>query len=731
MNDKDRKLIEEAKKRFKESSDAWAENRRLFSEDVDFVVGNQWPSQIQRARDMEGRPCLTINRMMQFVRQVVNDQRQNKPSIDIKPVDDEADVETADMMQGLIRHIEANSCADLAYDTGCFYSVAGSFGFWRIVTDYAPKSFDQEIYIRAIENPLTVYPDADSKAIDGSDWEYCFITDEMPKDRFQEEYGDKLPTGWDSSDGLEGLCSITRETVRIAEYFYIEKVKETLYMLRDGSSVYASEYGDKDDNVIDEREDYRKAVKWCLLGGNQILERRDWAGSIIPVVVVYGDAVMVNGERKLLSLIRFGKDAQRMLNYYRSTEAEMLALQPKTPFIAAEGQLEGYEDVWASANNVNYGYLPYKPTTIGGMAVPPPQRVQSASLPSGMEQMSMIAERDLMNTIGIHEAGLGMKSNESSGRAIMARQREGDTATYHFIDNVTRAIRQTGKILVDLIPKIYDRPGRVIRILGLDGSEEMIEMNKPVKDSEGNEIRRLYDPSLGQYDVICTAGPSYTTRRQEAVQAMMAILPQAPQLMQAAGDLIIKSMDWPGADEIAERLVNMMPPEFRPKKESDDDDEGKVPPEMQAALKEREQIIQQMDQTMQAMQQELDSKQATEQAAMMKVQLEAQKLEIDQYKAETDRMKAEAEIMMKLKAPELSEIDKLEFEAATSVRLQEMKEEHEAEMAVLEAKLRAAEPKEPEAAGGATIERDAEGRTVSVNGRAVVRDENGDIIGLQ
>jgi hypothetical protein len=687
MSKADEKLIEEAKRRFKESVDSWEKNRREFSEDIDFVCGNHWPTQIQRMRDQEGRPCITVNRMPQFVRQVCNDQRQNRPSIKIRPVDDYADIETAEIMQGLIRHIEANSNADLAYDTGTYYSVAGSFGFWRITTDYAPKSFDQEIYINAIENPLTVFPDANSKAIDGSDWEYCFITDEVPADKFKEDYGDKVPSGWDAADGRDGLMASTKDIVRISEYFYKEKVSDKLYRLDDGRVMYKSEYDameGRKPKVVDERDDERERVKWCLLGGSTILDRRDWAGSYIPVVPVFGDMVMVNGERRLFSLIRHGKDAQRMLNYYRSTEAELMALQPKAPFIIAEGQVEGYEDQWAIANNVNFSHLTYKPTTIGGMAVPPPQRMQSATLPAGMQAMSEIAERDMMNVIGIHEAGLGQRSNETSGRAIEARQREGDVATFHFIDNVTRAIRLTGKILVDLVPKIYDTPNRVVRILGLDDSESTTEINKPVMDGEGKEIARIYDLGVGQYDVVCAAGPSFTTQRQEAVQAMIAILPQAPQLMQAAGDLLVKAMDWPGAEEIAERLVKMMPPELRPEQEKDEDDQEGPSLEVQAM----QQQMQQMDQAMQAMSSELESKQAKEQA---EYQLAQMKLEIERFKAETDRMKAEADMAVKMAAPELSEAEKVQFDAELQIRLEEMRQDHDVEMAMLQAKLREAE----------------------------------------
>ena len=734
MSDKDTKLIELARKRFKESLDAWEESRLAYAEDLRFVSGEQWHQGIQRERDLEGRPCLTINRLPQFIRQVTNEQRQNKPSIKIRPVDDIADPETADMLQGLIRHIEANSNADLAYDNGTYNSVSGGFGFWRIVTDYLPKSFDQEAYIVAIENPLTVFPDADSKALDGSDWKYCFITDDIPRDDFEAEYGKDMPAGWDAADGLDcGLSEVTRQSVRVAEYFVIEKIADKLCRLADGSVVYKSEI-QGDAAIVDERDCDRKKVMWYKLAANKILDRREVAGEYIPVVVCYGDMINVDGKRKLVSLIRYGKDSQRMLNYYRSSEAEIMALQPKAPFVVAEGQIEGYEDVWASANNVNYSYLPYKPNTVGGVVVPPPQRIQSAMLPSGLQAMSEIAEKDLMNTVGIHEAGLGMKSNETSGAAIMARQREGDVATYHFIDNVTRAIRHTGKILLSMIPVIYDTQ-RVIRILGEDESESYVEMNKPVLDGQGKEIARLFDPSVGQYDVVCTAGPSYTSRRQESVQAMMQILPQAPQLMQGAGDLLIKAMDWPGAEEIAERLVKMMPPELRPEKESDPDDEeegegDQLPPEVQAALQEKDAMLQQMDQAIQQMQAELESKQATEQAAMMKVQIEAQKVEIDRFKAETDRLKAEADIATKMQAPELSEAEKMSYEAQLQVQLQEMKEEHEVEMALLNAKLQAAaQPEEPENEA-AIIDRDQDGRPTAINGRMVMRDDEGNIIGL-
>lgn len=685
---KDEELLKEARERFQQSSDVWEENRRLYSEDVDFVYGNQWPSQIQRERDMQGRACITVNRMPQFVHQVTNDQRQNRPSIKVRAVDDYADPDTAEIMQGLIRHIEANSNADLAYDNGTYYAVAGGFGFWRIRTDYAPMSFDQEIYIDPVLNSLTVYPDADSKSLDGSDWRYCFIVEEMNRKDFEKQYGKDMPTGWYGGDGLETGGWVKTDTVRVAEYFYIVEVEDELLRLEDGQVMYRSDYEKLEEQlpIIDSRKDVRPSVKWCKFAANTVLERTDWAGKYIPVIPMFGEQIIVNGERKLISLIRHGKDSQRMINYYRSTEAEIYALQPKAPYIMAEGQVEGYEDQWADANNINYSTLVYKPQTIGGVAVPPPQRSIPMSLPQGAMAMSEIAATDLMDTVGIHQAGLGMKSNESSGKAIMARQREGDTGTFHFIDNCVRAIRYTGMILVDLIPKIYDR-ARVVRILGEDGSERSVMVNGPQLTDDMKEIDKIYDLGMGQYDVVCSAGASYTTRRQEAAEAMTQMLQGNPQLMQIAGDLIVKAMDWPGSEEIAERLAKALPPELRPKDEEAEDGEApELPPEVQQKLQEAEQMGQQLqaaDQAIQKMQQELDSKQAKDQTEAQKATNDAKQKEIDGFKAQTERLK----VMADIDRNDLKESEKVQFDADFKKLMEDMRQDFAIELEWLKSRL--------------------------------------------
>ena len=663
----DEELIETAQKRFQRCVEAEAEARKEFVDDLNFYAGEQWPQQLKSGRESQKRPVLTINRMPQFVRQVTNDQRQNRPSIKVRPVDNDADVETADVISGLVRHIESNSNADQAYDNAFFYAVTGGWGYFRILTDYANnESFDQEIYVRRIANPLNCYRDPDSTEPDGSDFNYFFIVEEVSNDEYEAEYGDDDIKSW-KAGGLGDITGgwVTENTVRVAEYYYVDFVKEKIHLLPDGSVVTEIPAGIK---PIDSRDIMRRAIKWVKICGDKVKEKRDLPGSFIPVIPVYGDEVVIEGKRKLISLIRFAKDPQRMFNYWRSTETELLALQSKAPFVAAEGQMEGYESEWARANTDNVAYLTYKPVTIGGQVVGAPQRQGFASPPTGVLQGALNAEQDMKSVTGIYDASLGAKSNETSGRAILARQREGDVSTFHFIDNMTRAIRQAGRILLDYIPVIYDTP-RIVRIIGQDGEEEMTPINQPFMDSEkGKAIQRIFDVKLGAYDVVCAAGPSYSTQRQEAADAMSQILQGNPQLMQVAGDLFIKSMDWPGADEIAERLKKAMPPELT----SDDDEEGpQVPPQLQAhmqqmdqAIQEREQAIQQLQQQMQQMEAErsqLEQQAGNKQAEyMLKSEDQNLKREVEMMNAEVkarDLQIKEQEIAIKNRELDIREME--------------------------------------------------------------------------
>lgn len=690
----DEKLLATALERYKQSVEIDDENRRNFEDDIEFYSGEtQWNQAVQKSREQDNRPCITVNRLPSFVRQVVNDYRQNKTTVNVRAVDDNADPETADIMKGIIRHIESNSDADIAYENALFYAVTGGFGYYRIVTDYIEDGFDQEIYIRPIPNSLTVRHDCNSRAMDGSDWEWCFIEEQMSKKAAEKAYPDVDFGDWDNA--TEKNVWMSKDEVTVVEYFYFETVKEKLFMLETGEAIYESDFEKKKAEnpqypapaIIDTRTVSRKKVKWAKLAGDKVLEKADWAGKYIPVIPVFGDVIEVKGQRKTISLIRFAKDAQRMLNYYRSTETELLALQPKAPFVIAEGQIEGYEDEWQNANSVAYSALTYKPTTIDGMAVPPPQRQGFASPPSGVLQGAMNAEQDMMNTTGIHEASMGMKSNESSGRAILARQREGDVSTFHFIDNAARAQRYCGRQLVDLIPKIYDR-ARVVRILGDDDTEKMVTVNEPTtrKDDNGNEIDAIYNLGLGRYDVVVSSGASYTTRRQEQAEAMMNITQANPQLWATAGDILVKAMDWPDADVLAKRLKKTLPPGLADSEDEDGEGEPQLPPEVMQQMEEMNAQLEQAGQMVQELQAQLESKQP-------EYELQARKIAVDEFNAETNRIKTMADVQAKQPAPiasdELSdaEADKINFEAEMKAALIELEHENKKELIKLQAAL--------------------------------------------
>jgi len=370
------------------------------------------------------------------------------------------------------------------------------------------------------------------------------------------------------------------------------------------------------------RKSERRRIRYCKINGYEILERGEWAGKYIPVVRVIGNEFEVEGRMYLSGLVRNAKDAQRMYNYWTSQEAEMLALAPKAPFIGYGGQFEGYEQQWKTANTQNWPYLEVNPdvTDGAGNILPLPQRAQPPMAQTGLIQAKMGASEDIKASTGQYNASLGMTSNERSGRAILARQREGDVGTYHYVDNLARAVRYVTRQLVDLIPKIYDTQ-RIARIIGEDGETRMAKIDptqpEPVRkivNEQGIVLEKVYNPSVGKYDVVVTTGPNYATKRQEAMESMGQVLQGNPQLWGVAGDLFVKNMDWPGAQELAKRLAKTIDPKLI----SDDED-----PAMQAAR----QTIEEMGAQMQQMASMLQSVQQS---------MEAQKLEIDRFKAETD-----------------------------------------------------------------------------------------------
>jgi hypothetical protein len=588
-----------------------------------------------QGQTINARPCLTINKLPQHVRQVTNEQRQNRPSPNVIPVDDDADIEVAEIFDGMIRHIEYMSDADVAYDTACDNQVTYGEGYIRILTEYCDEtSFDQDIKIGRIRNSFSVYMDPTIQDPCGADAEWCFITEDILKADYERMYPNAMPV---SSIMVQGVGDqalsqwLSETTVRIAEYFYCDYKAETLNLYPDGTTTYQGTPQDKMLRQMGlkptrQRKLQAKRIKWCKTNGYEIIEEREWAGAYIPVIRVIGNEWSIEGQLEISGLVRNAKDAQRMYNYWVSQEAEMLALAPKAPFIGYGGQFEGYEEKWKTANTQNYPYLEVNPdvTDGAGNILPLPQRAQPPMAQTGLIQAKMGASEDIKAATGQYNASLGMTSNERSGRAILARQREGDVGTYHYVDNLARAIRHVGRQLVDLIPKIYDTQ-RIARVIGVDGESKMVRLDpnqpEPVRkmvNEQGVVVAKIYNPGVGKYDVKVTTGPSYLTKRQESMDAMSQILQGNPNLWAAAGDLFVKNMDWPGAQEMAQRLKKMIDPKLL----QEDDD-----PALQAANQQIQAMQQQMEQMYNMLQNVGKS-------------MEAQKLRIDEYNAETKRIQA-------------------------------------------------------------------------------------------
>lgn len=634
-------ILAEARDRLQKCIDAENDNRLAALDDLRFITSDQWDQSIRAQRVADHRPCLTINKLPAFLHQVTNDQRQNRPSIKVHPVDDDADPETADVLQGLIRHIEYVSNADIAYDTAVNSAAAIGFGYFRLVTEYCyADSFDQDIRFKRIRNAFTVYMDPASTEPDGSDQRYCFITEEIDRKEFERQYpkstvadGTAILSGPNDTEPNwvnEGAC-------RIAEYYRIEDTPAMLVAMPDGKTAWGDELPKGASDGLKKRPSSRREVWWYKLTGADVLERAKVDCYWIPVFPVYGDEADVEGKVVRSGLIRNAKDPQRMYNLMMTAATEEVALRPKAPYIGAAGQFEGFENDWSQANNKSFPYLEYNPVSLDSTQAPPPQRQPMADIPNGMLTMAMHASDNIKATTGIFDASLGAKGNETSGKAILARQKEGDTANFHYSDNLVRTLRHAGRCIMWMIPYIYDVQ-RVVKVMGEDGQVDHEPINTPAvkqaRDPNSGEMRAintvLNDMTVGEYDVTVTAGPSYSTLRQETLSQLMELNQSWPKLMDIAGDKVIGAMDVHGGEEIAERIKRTIPPQILGPDDGDDPEEA-----VQRLTSENAQLkqeAQQMTQVLDAAHQEIQKLDSGEQTkvAIAQQQEQTKRYQIDQ-----------------------------------------------------------------------------------------------------
>jgi len=556
-------LHKEMLSRHQYARDYWREQYQLAESDMEFAFlpDTQWDEWMAQTR--EGRPMYTVNKLRQAMKQITNDQRQNRPQAKVRAVED-SDADLAEIRQGLIRNIDQTSEADRARDTAFQFAVGGGYGVWRVNYSYEDDGgFDMVIRKEEISNPYSVVFDPAAKSKDRRDARFAFVDSVWARSAFRERWPDAEMVSVDDCTAINQDW-FQEEEVTVSEYWYKTKETYTIVLMSDGATYAEDEIAD----VLDEmaaagvtvqrrRQAEREKVWQCIVSGAEILDGPNpWAGRFIPLVPVWGEILNLGGKETFFGAVRFGKDAQRMYNYERSTFIEVLADQPYSPFMAPAESVAGYESQWRSIKTKRPPVLFYKADAglpNGGK----PSREPTAQFPAALAQAAAISSDDIKAATGIYDASLGARSNETSGRAILARQREGDVANFDYIDNLSYAMKYDFEITNDLISKIYDTE-RQIRIIGEDGAEKVIRVNQSVVDQQTGRDVVLNDLSRGRYDIAVTVGPSYTTQRMEAAEAMMQLANDPSPLGMVAKYGFIKSLDVPGLEDIrkaARRIV--------------------------------------------------------------------------------------------------------------------------------------------------------------------------------
>lgn len=652
----DETIVNEAQRRFGRCSDWETDTRTTFIEDIKFDAADsdnmyQWDNLTQTARGVgtpDERPCLTTNKVRQHNLQIINDAKQNKPSVKVKPVGNGATYDSALVYSGVCEHIEYISNAQQAYDTATGFQVRGGIGWWRVVTDLPPVStppqasdYDQEIYIRRVKDPLTIYMDPDIREQDGSDAKFAFVFDDMSREEFNGAYPKYKDRVTKSPLGVTDDW-VGDDKVRVAEYYRVVEEADKLVAYIDPATgqrvIERKKKIEKEllKSVIDDpatklRDIVDKKVEWYMIVGNEIADRSIWPGNTIPLVRIIGEETVIDGKLDRKGHTRAMKDPQKIYNYWNSATVEQVALQTKIPYVATLSSIEGLETYWETANTVNHAVLPYNQFDDMGKEQREPKRMEPPAMAQAYIEGLKIASEQIKEVSGQYQAELGMEGNEKSGVAIQNRQRQGDNATYHYIDNLAIGIKRTGKILIDLIPKIYDTK-RVLKIMMAEGKDNEVTIDPTAQNAYSEQatskdaIQSIFNPNVGKYDVEAEIGPDNGTQRQEAVKAFMALAQADPDILKIGGDIIVKMLDVPMADVLAERIQRSIPPQIL----------GEAPSQ---ADQKAQQKIQEMGRELMSMQDLLRKQSEALTAEKSKVLVHQEQKDIDSYKAITERLK--------------------------------------------------------------------------------------------
>lgn len=622
MSDKNDSILSEIKENLKTAESYWHDNYQRGIDDKEFVTvqGAQWDKGAVARRKSAGKPSFEINLLRAYCNQQINTQRQNRPQAKVVPVDNGADPEVAKLIEGLIKDTEEASDFESVADIAAENATYSGLGFIRIITDYVSEdSFNQEPRFFAVPNPQAVYIDPQSKAFDGSDMNWAIVGEWIDKDIFKKQYGDDAVVSFDM-DEYSSWCNDNDNLVRIVEYFKKDEVADTLIMLEDGTIGYKSEFlkefGVSEDElkllVKNERPTTRTSIKWTKVSGSKVLDETEFPGKFIPVIPVYGGVTFIEEKRYLFSLIHFAKDSQRLYNFWKSTEAEVLQQTQKyqdKPVLSAEA-VKGYEDQWQ--NPEKYAALYYNQVSDTEGPLQPPYRMSPAQPPVAILGAAESSKQSITDILNMHAPIMGGDSSEVSGVAIGMRQRQSETAQFHLQDNLNKSIRHGVRILIGLYQALYTVP-MMRRIIGPDGESQTIQLFDQI--AEGI----LADVTVGRYDVRMDTGPSYNTQREQNFQMIMQLLQMNPQLFAVIGDILLQNSPLLNAKEIAERIKKTMPPNLL------GEDGGINPEQAKAQIQQLDQLVQKMTGDLEKLQKLVDDKDQDRQLEMVKAQLQAEK----------------------------------------------------------------------------------------------------------
>jgi len=606
QNDEERDIHKAALDRFRLVQTYESNWRTKAQNELNFLAGEHWDPTMKSER--QGRPCLVFDKIGPAVMQVVNDTAQSPPEAQISPVGAGADKDTAEILEGILRNIDQDSSAEDAYMTAYKPAVAIGRAWWRVNFEWESNdgidldSFQQKIVVCRIANPFSVYPDPASDQWDYSDMRFCFVTEDVDKETFEDMYPEAASAGFGEFTGVGDNVRTEwypEGAVRIAEYWWVETDYEEIALLRNGAVVPKAK---ADPNLmVAHRRVEKRHVRMAKITGMGIIEITDWPGQWIPLVPVLGEEIIKNGKRELIGMVRMSMDANLQYDYMRSKEAEAIGLAPISQWLVAEGQIENYETAWGEANRKPFAYLTYKAIGDKDNPIPPPIRINAEPAVQAISQAILAADQDIKATTSTYDPTLGGPQPEQSGKAINLRQRQADNAHFHYRKNLARAMQHDARIKLDLIPHVYSQE-RVMQIVNPDGSVKKVEINRWFQEGVTKKIFKIgISHSPARYDVTIGTGMSYASRRERGADQLMQLAQAIPQVMARGLDIIVRMLDLPQGDELADRL---RPPDVPP----DSDDQPPIPPQVQAQLVQQQNLINAMTQQLQKLTQMIEMK---------------------------------------------------------------------------------------------------------------------------